>query len=105
MERCGPVWLGLEHGGGAGRWLISSVGVSPRFPWIGCPPQAHLHPVLGGAQFCSGGTPTIASCSAMVHKKARLCGLNETGVQLANFGHCEICSDAGRPDGWRAWRT
>jgi len=31
----------------------------------------------------------------MLDKKARLCGLDKVGVELANPGYCEICSDAG----------
>jgi hypothetical protein len=51
----------------------------------------------GGATAAAttGGSTTTGSCSTMVNKKARLCGLDGVGVQLANTGYCEICSDAG----------
>jgi hypothetical protein len=31
----------------------------------------------------------------MVYNKARLCGLDDLGGELANMGYSEICSDAG----------
>jgi hypothetical protein len=44
----------------------------------------------------TGGAATASGChSAMVDMNARLYGLDEIGLQLANVGCCEGCSDAG----------
>jgi hypothetical protein len=79
IERRAPTGAGGARGGTGG--TVGTGGI--------------VHTAGAAATSTTGGTATSGPCSAMVDKKARLCGRDDVGAELANMGYCEICSDAG----------